>query len=514
MKMPFELSSKRYKIELIINNHSFKIFEMKKLLLVFTCVAAISACNKYDDTWIKDEFSSINDRLNELEQKCNKLNSDIASIQNILNAIQQNEFVTDVKAIKENGQVIGYEIHFSESETITLYHGEDGEDGTMPQISVKKDTDGIYYWTVDGEWLKDSSNNKIPTTGEDGAPGADGKDGQPGTDGVNGKPGLDAVSPKLRIENGYWEISYDAGSSWTQLYKAVGENGNDGENGVSYFKGVTHDNDYVYITINDGTVLTMPKAKEFDLTLELSSNIPCTPGSTLNIPYILTGNSSDVEIITICEGAWSAKVNKVDATTGHIVIQVPAEIDDSKILVAASNAKRTIIKTLTFAEAVIATANSFLLSDNSGELTINLNTNYEYTVSTNASWITSIKTKAVRDESIVVSYQALPSGTVTRTAEISLTNEYSGVIKTISLIQGNPVSLSKKSLEMNVGNEYSISATSKFGHTEFMWFSSDSDAVRVDNNGKLTALATGYVIITAMTADFAYSATCTVTVKQ
>jgi hypothetical protein len=30
---------------------------------------------------------------------------------------------------------------------------ENSEDA--PIIGVKKDTDGIYYWTLDGEWLTD-----------------------------------------------------------------------------------------------------------------------------------------------------------------------------------------------------------------------------------------------------------------------------------------------------------------------------------------------------------------------
>ena len=31
-----------------------------------------------------------------------------------------------------------------------------------------KDTDGIYYWTIDGEWLLDSKGNKIQANGYNG----------------------------------------------------------------------------------------------------------------------------------------------------------------------------------------------------------------------------------------------------------------------------------------------------------------------------------------------------------
>ena len=36
----------------------------------------------------------------------------------------------------------------------------------------------------------------------------------------------------MKIEEGYWYISYDNGSSWNQLGEAIGENGSDGKDGI------------------------------------------------------------------------------------------------------------------------------------------------------------------------------------------------------------------------------------------------------------------------------------------
>ena len=44
--------------------------------------------------------------------------------------------------------------------------------------------------------------------------------------------GEDGVTPLLKIENGYWEVSYDNGAIWTQLGKATGEDGTDGVDGA------------------------------------------------------------------------------------------------------------------------------------------------------------------------------------------------------------------------------------------------------------------------------------------
>ena len=55
--------------------------------------------------------------------------------------------------------------------------------GKTPTISVKKDIDGIYYWTVNGEWLI-VDGNKVKAEGSDGEDGMDGNDGSDGTDGI------------------------------------------------------------------------------------------------------------------------------------------------------------------------------------------------------------------------------------------------------------------------------------------------------------------------------------------
>ena len=46
--------------------------------------------------------------------------------------------------------------------------------------------------------------------------------------------------------------------SWHKLEKAVGEDGKDGQNGDSFFKNVDQDEDNVYLTLADGSVLTLP----------------------------------------------------------------------------------------------------------------------------------------------------------------------------------------------------------------------------------------------------------------
>ena len=176
-----------------------------------------------------------------LQRLCNETNTNLSALQTIVTALQNNDYITSVDPLTENGKVVGYTIKFAKSNPIVIYNGKDGADGVdgnTPVIGVKKDTDGIYYWTLDGEFIV-ADGQKIKAQGTDGNNGADGSDG---------------VTPKLEIREGYWWISYDNGTNWTQLGKATGEDGKDADS----IK-ITQDENNVYFELADGTVITMPQ---------------------------------------------------------------------------------------------------------------------------------------------------------------------------------------------------------------------------------------------------------------
>lgn len=268
---------------------------MKRTLLFALSLLAIVACSKFDDSEIWSELKEHEDRIVKLETLCNQMNTNITSLQTIIIALQNNDYVTNISPIKEGSKEIGYTITFAKSGSITIYHGKDGEngkdgqngtngtdgkdgqdgkdgkDGYTPKIGVKQHTDGQYYWTLDGNWLLDDNGNMIPTTGEDGKDGTNGTDGTDGKDGVDGKDGQDGITPQLKIEDGYWYLSYDNGATWQKLGKATGNNGldgangadgedgEDGEDGDSIIDSITQDEENVYFNLSDGSLITLPK---------------------------------------------------------------------------------------------------------------------------------------------------------------------------------------------------------------------------------------------------------------
>lgn len=83
---------------------------MKKLFFFALMMLAFAGC--YDDTALWDQIKDHEARILKLETLCNQMNTNIASIQTIVNALQDKDYVTNVAPIKENGKEIGYTISF------------------------------------------------------------------------------------------------------------------------------------------------------------------------------------------------------------------------------------------------------------------------------------------------------------------------------------------------------------------------------------------------------------------
>lgn len=243
---------------------------MKKLFICLSVIGVllVSCSNDYDDSALWDSVNGLENRVAKLEELCKQMNTNISSLQEIVKALKERESITNVSTLSDGS---GYSITFTSGKTIAIYHGKNGSDGSdgtngvTPTISVKQDTDGIYYWTVNGNWLV-VDGKKVKAIGTDGADGSDGNDG---TDGTNGK---DGITPKFKIDGGYWYISYDNEQNWEQLGKATGDSGLNGEDGNAFFKGVSMADGFVVFTLNDkeSTEIKIPFYSETELTVHVT----------------------------------------------------------------------------------------------------------------------------------------------------------------------------------------------------------------------------------------------------
>ena len=318
----------------------------------------------------------------ELQVLCNQMNTNISSLQTIVAALQNNDYITSITPIIDNGETIGYTINFSKSGAITIYHGKNGDNGTdghSPQIGVKQDTDGVYYWTLDGEWLLDDAGSKVKAVG---------------IDGINGTNGIDGITPQLKIENDYWYISYDNGTSWTQLDKASGE---DGEDGDSFFKTVTQDEQNVYFILTDGTTITIPKGAQLDITFDINDLFIVSPNTTREINYTVT-SATDVVVEVTSSADIKAMVVADDTSgkRGKIIVNIGSSVDEySKVIVFVSNGEKVVMKSIAFEQSglEITDGASQSISPFGGAVTLRFLANIDWRVeipSAAQSWISPV----------------------------------------------------------------------------------------------------------------------------
>ena len=214
------------------------------MLPVLFVMLAVGACVRFDDAPIWDKLNEHEERIAELERQCERLNGNVQALQTVLEAVQQNDYVTDVVKVVEAGVEIGYCLTFAKGGTVTVYHGTNGEDGDAPKIGIRKAADGEYYWTADGEWMTGEDGEKIPAAVQDDT---DGK----------------YITPRFRVAEGIWYISYDNGNSWRVLDETAWLGG-----GV-IFKDVTYDETTVCLTLADGSVICVPRQPDDAVTLNL-----------------------------------------------------------------------------------------------------------------------------------------------------------------------------------------------------------------------------------------------------
>lgn len=335
-------------------------------LLCICCLSLglLGSC-KYDDSDLVERVDNLEGRLAKLEEQCKQINANINSLQIIVNALKEANHITSISNLVENGVEIGYKIEFAKRDPIHIYHGKAGadgargEDGYTPLMGVKKDKDGIYYWTLDGNWLTDNDGNKVRAqgldgkdgyNGKDGKDGEDGKDGKDGKDGYNGSDGKDGkdgyngkngVTPKLRIKDGNWEVSYNNGVSWETLGSATG--------GVvpCPIKSVEVKGRYVLFTLNSGDEIKIPLYNAITIKFE-ETTIGMGASSQIDLLYTLTGGDN-VKVSAIGEGVRTS----VDESAKKLTITTDVNFTGGKVLVHATDGNNVATVELTIVKEVL-----------------------------------------------------------------------------------------------------------------------------------------------------------------
>ena len=188
--------------------------------------------------------------------------------------------------------------------------GRDGEDAEPFVAGVKKDDkDGRWYWYDNqaNDWMKSATGERFLV---------DGKDGK---------------TPHLKIEKGYWYVSWDGDDvaddkrNWEKTeWKAQGDNAKEIFSKAEVF------DDRVELTLaSDSTVLTIPLYQPATVELsvngkELTDSLLIAPGETIPVSYLLKGTvAAQAIVVAGTDGRMKTAIQKVSDTTGVVKVTCP-----------------------------------------------------------------------------------------------------------------------------------------------------------------------------------------------
>ena len=176
------------------------------------------------------DIEEIKARISNMEQAVNDINGEISKLSALVKALQSNDYISRVQTTSDGCVVV-----FQSGAVMSLRNAVDGK---VPILGIQYDSlAGRYCWTISygnsrPTWLLDDYGLRISA---------------------------EIIVPKLRITDGYWQVTYDDGDHWTNLFESIGEAGS------SIFRSVDwSDPYYVRFTLLNGTVFTIPTTKASD----------------------------------------------------------------------------------------------------------------------------------------------------------------------------------------------------------------------------------------------------------
>ena len=388
---------------------------MKKLLtMLCVAAAALFATSCYDDSALRESIEKHEERISALEQLTKEMNTNISSLAQLVETLQKGGGVATVVEIREAGEVIGYAVTLTDGSTVTIYGNGNSDllEGASAVVGVKSDSDGVYYWTLNGEWMTDEDGNKIPA--------AAASSGQTGG------------TPQLKIEGEYWYVSYDNGKNWEKLGKAVAESS-------CIFKKVTKTDEAVIFELADGTVLTLPLGNAFRIVFDNVPSGPIVFGQTVAVSYKLEGIEGDADIFVIADDArFDTELIEETPTTGELLVTLCAdegyEIAGKIALFALSESGLTVGKSLDLVSGVFRIsehgADLYTIGSKACQLELPIRTNVDFAVEVYADWLTYVETKAVEEKTLVFDVQE-NSGVARREAVVRVYTDQSSLYFTI-----------------------------------------------------------------------------------
>lgn len=213
------------------------------ILAAFSLLFTVSCADR-----LMEETAALKARIIELESMVSTINEYYSNTSKIVAALEDHDMIRSVTTVTMEGKD-SYLINFVSGRTITLIQGVDG---VAPNLGIRKYEDGRYYWTVqygseEPQWLLSSLGLKIRASG---------------------------LSPMMKIEDGWWQYSYDSGATWIRLCQASGASGS------AVFKNISVSDYFVTFTLSNNTVFQLPTEAFFNRVIDKCNSLTADLATT------------------------------------------------------------------------------------------------------------------------------------------------------------------------------------------------------------------------------------------
>lgn len=381
-------------------------------IILSALVLGFAGCSQYA---LQEDLEALQQEVAELKTLCEQLNGDVESLNKFMEAYNGCKMVTHVVETS-----YGWTIYFNDETYCDLRHGNDGVEGAVgdkgdkgdkgdsPVIGVAQDTDGIWYWTLDGEFLL-VDGNKIPTTGKD------------------------ALTPTFQVaQNNVLQVSYDGGKTWAD----VGE-----IKGVSTVPSavtdvIVTDTDVTFV-LAEGEPLVMARYN----SLKVSVSTPVAADGIYTASYTLVGAGENVQVVCSPNAGWDASLSRKDAVSGTITLTPPAVWSDASVLVFAYSDEQIAMTVISITQdVVVVEQNEYTVPAAGTSFNLPVSANFAPVVSATENWVSVVEVKAMTEYQYTITV-AENTEEVERSAAINfLKTEGGDLIASIAVKQSAPAS--------------------------------------------------------------------------
>jgi hypothetical protein len=202
------------------------------IILAAAMLLSVVSCTKD----LKEGINSLIVRIADLETLILNINESYSNASKVVAALEDHDMIKSITPVKK-GENDAYLVSFVSGQTLTLIQGIDG---ISPNLGIRKYDDGLFYWTVqygseEPQWLLSNLGLKIRAS---------------------------AMTPQMKIDDGWWQYSYDGGATWIRLCEATGEPGK------SIFKNISISDYFVAFTLSSNQVIQIPTEAYFNRVIE------------------------------------------------------------------------------------------------------------------------------------------------------------------------------------------------------------------------------------------------------